>query len=133
MQIADHVASDVYSRLRDAVPSVKLLQVIHAGGEESVAEAATAAERVDAVLLDSGNPSLAVKELGGMGRVHDWSPSKRIRGLIGVPLFLAGGLRAENVREAIRSVQPFGLDLCSGVRTAGRLDESKLAAFMESV
>ncbi|HVE68664.1 MAG TPA: hypothetical protein VNB64_08810, partial [Solirubrobacteraceae bacterium] len=47
-----------------------------------------------------------------------------------VPIFLAGGLRVDNVGEAVRAVEPFGLDLCTGVRTAGRLDEGKLTAFL---
>jgi phosphoribosylanthranilate isomerase len=84
-------------------------------------------------LLDSGNQKLAVKELGGTGRCHDWKISRSIREKIQVPLFLAGGLNAENVRDAIQQVQPWGVDLCSGVRTNGRLDESKLARFMKSV
>jgi phosphoribosylanthranilate isomerase len=88
---------------------------------------------VDALLLDSGNQTLAVKELGGTGRVHDWSISRRIREQVSVPIFLAGGLRPENVGEAIRQVGPFGLDLCSGVRSAGRLDEEKLGRFFARV
>jgi len=88
---------------------------------------------VDAILLDSGNPSLAVKELGGTGRQHDWSLSKEIRERVSVPIFLAGGLKPENVGEAIAAVQPFGLDLCSGVRTEGKLDRSNLASFSAAV
>jgi phosphoribosylanthranilate isomerase len=88
---------------------------------------------VDALLFDSGNPSLAVKELGGTGRVHDWSISRRIREQVNVPVFLAGGLNAGNAAEAARQVRPFGLDICSGVRTDGRLDESKLRAFVEAL
>jgi phosphoribosylanthranilate isomerase len=59
-----------------------------------VDEAVAVAPRVDALLLDSGNPALAVKELGGTGRRHDWALSRRIREAVPVPVFLAGGLRA---------------------------------------
>ena len=90
-------------------------------------------DHVDAVLLDSGNQSLAVKELGGTGRAHDWSVSARIRQRLDVPVFLAGGLKAENVREAVEQVRPFGVDLCSGVRTNGKLDEEKLATFFDQL
>jgi len=103
--------------------------VIHVPDESSVKEAIRLAPHVDAILLDSGNPNLAVKELGGTGRVHDWALSRKIRESIDKPLFLAGGLNPENVREAVDAVQPFGLDLCSGVRTGGRLDPAKLDAF----
>lgn len=114
-------------------PGVKLVQVIHVSGEASVTEADAVAPHVGAVLLDSGNPTLPVKELGGTGRTHDWAVSRAIRERLEVPVFLAGGLRAENVAEAIRAVRPFGVDVCSGVRTAGRLDAAKLAAFVATV
>jgi phosphoribosylanthranilate isomerase len=133
LQIVDDLADGTYAELRDALPGVKLVQVIHVGGEESLAAAERVASHVDAVLLDSGNQQLAAKELGGTGRRHDWAVSRRIRASVGVPVFLAGGLRAENVREAIETVGPWGLDVCSGVRTEGRLDPEKLAAFFTAV
>lgn len=133
IQIVDELFGRDYSVIRDALPHVKLVQVIHVTGEASVDEAAEIAEHVDAILLDSGNPSLSIKELGGTGRRHDWRLSRRIVETCGKPVFLAGGLNAENVREAIDTVQPFGLDLCSGVRTNGKLDLQKLEAFFNGV
>jgi phosphoribosylanthranilate isomerase len=109
------------------------VQVVHVTGPESLDEAVSLAPYVDALLLDSGNPALTVKELGGTGRVHDWRISRAIREAIPVPLYLAGGLSAGNAREAITAVAPFGLDLCSGVRTDGRLDNDKLARFFAAV
>lgn len=129
MQLVDHVPEAELKKLRRALPGISLVQVIHVTGEESIDEARAAAPYVDAILLDSGNQKLAVKELGGTGRVHDWSISRRIRETCGRPLFLAGGLKPDNVRAAIDQVQPFGLDLCSGVRSDGHLDEMKLRAF----
>jgi phosphoribosylanthranilate isomerase len=133
IQLVDCVDSAIYSELRAAMPGIKLVQVIHVRGEESVAEACAAAAHVDALLFDSGNPSLAVKELGGTGRIHDWSISRRIRETVDIPVFLAGGLNSANAAEAVRQVRPFGLDVCSGVRTDGRLDEAKLRAFVEAL
>jgi phosphoribosylanthranilate isomerase len=133
IQICDRLTDGTYDELREALPGIKLVQVIHVGGEESIAEAADVAPHVDAILLDSGNQKLAVKELGGTGRRHDWLVSRRIREAVGVPLYLAGGLNASNVREAIETVGPFGLDVCSGVRTDGRLDARKLAEFFAAV
>lgn len=133
IQIVDALSSGTYHDIRQALPGVKLVQVIHVVDEASVDEALRISEQVDAVLLDSGNPSLAVKELGGTGRVHNWQLSRRIRERLDNPIFLAGGLKPDNVREAIETVGPFGLDLCSGVRTDGKLDERKLAAFFEAV
>jgi phosphoribosylanthranilate isomerase len=133
IQIVDELQDREYQAIRDELPTVKVVQVIHVVGDRSVDEAVELAEHVDAILLDSGNPTLAVKELGGTGRRHDWSLSRRIVETCGKPVFLAGGLNAANVREAIETVQPFGLDLCSGVRTDGRLDPVKLEAFFDSV
>ena len=133
LQIVDHLTHGTYRDLRDALPGISLVQVVHVRDEESVAEALRVAPEVDAVLLDSGNQRLAVKELGGTGRTHDWALSRRVVERAGRPVFLAGGLRPENVREAVERVRPFGLDVCSGVRTDGRLDERKLASFFEQI
>lgn len=129
IQIVDRLTGGTYADLRAALPGIRLVQVIHVMGEESLAEAVSVAPHVDAILLDSGNPSLGVKELGGTGRVHDWHISRAIREAISIPLYLAGGLNAGNAREATEAVNPFGLDICSGVRMDGRLDTEKLAAF----
>lgn len=133
LQLVDRVEAGTYAALRAALPGIALVQVIHVGGQESFEEALRAAPLVDALLLDSGNQSLAIKELGGTGRVHDWQISRAIREAVEVPLYLAGGLHAGNVAEAIRLVQPFGVDICSGVRTNGQLDPAKLASFFASV
>lgn len=133
LQLCDRVAPGAHAELRRALPGVALVQVIHVTGEESVTEALAVAPLADALLLDSGNQSLAVKELGGTGRVHNWALSRQIIARSPVPVFLAGGLRPENVGRAIKVLNPFGLDLCSGVRTNGVLDEAKLAAFFAAV
>lgn len=134
IQMCDTLELASYEKLRRALPGIALVQVVHVTGSESVEEARAVAPYVDAVLLDSGNQKLAVKELGGTGRTHDWSISRRIREAAGdVPVFLAGGLNAANVTEAIKQVEPFGVDVCSGVRTEGKLDEAKLADFFRSV
>jgi len=133
VQIVDRVAPSAHAAIGALAPALKVVQVIHVGGDESVAEAVAAAPFVDAILLDSGNQQLAVKELGGTGRTHDWSVSRRIRESVSVPVWLAGGLNAANVAEAIAMVRPFGVDVCSGVRTDGRLDLAKVAAFVAAV
>ncbi len=129
LQLVDSVAEDELIRLRRALPGIALVQVIHVTGLESIDEACAVAPHVDAILLDSGNQKLGIKELGGTGRTHDWTISRTIRERCGKPLFLAGGLKTENVRNAINEVQPFGLDLCSSARTDDKLDEAKLRAF----
>jgi len=133
LQLVDAVPFDDLRRLRDALPGIALVQVIHVTGPSSIDEAVAVAPLVDAILLDSGNPALAVKELGGTGRTHDWTLSARIREAVPVPLFLAGGLDATNVGDAIRAVRPFGVDVCSRLRHAGQLDAARLAALVAAV
>jgi len=133
IQICDRLEVGSYGDLRRAMPGIDLVQVIHVRDPQSIEEALAVAPYADALLLDSGNQSAPVKELGGTGRTHDWSLSRRIREAVEVPIFLAGGLNSGNVVEAIREVGPFALDVCTGVRTDGKLDEAKLTAFFTEV
>jgi phosphoribosylanthranilate isomerase len=133
IQICDHLTEGAHRDLKDALPGISLVQVVHVTGPESVEEAVRFAPHVDAILLDSGNQKLAVKQLGGTGRTHDWSLSRAIRERIGIPLFLAGGLTPENVGPAMEEVGAFALDVCSGVRTNGKLDAAKLKRFFSAV
>jgi phosphoribosylanthranilate isomerase len=133
LQLVDHVPETELIRLRRLVPGVRLVQVIHVQGGHSIEEARAAAPLVDTLLLDSGNPGLAVKELGGTGRVHDWTHSREICATAGIPVLLAGGLHPGNARTAVEQVRPSGLDVCSGLRTEGRLDPQKLSAFFQAL
>ncbi len=133
LQLVDRLRSGTHRQLRAALPGVSIVQVIHVGGDESVDEALALPPEVDAILLDSGDQQLPVRELGGTGRTHDWRLSRRIRKAASAPVFLAGGLRQENVTDGIQQVRPFGVDLCSGVRTDGKLDGDKLRRFFAGV
>lgn len=132
VQVVDELTEHAYVALRSSHPEVVLMQVIHVRDAHSVDEAVGVAPFVDAILLDSGNPTAAVKELGGTGRVHDWAISRAIRDAVHLPLFLAGGLRASNVGHAVAAVRPFGVDVCSGVRSHGRLDHDAVHAFIHA-
>ncbi len=132
IQIVDLLSDGTYSQIKGASPFVKIVQVIHVIDSSSVDLAISLSEKVDALLLDSGNPNLLVKELGGTGRVHNWKLSRQIRENSKCPVFLAGGLKPENVRQAIEEVQPFAVDVCSGVRSNGMLDKNKLDAFVKN-
>ncbi len=133
IQLCDRLINGSHKELKKALPGIKIVQVVHVSGEESITEAILVSKNVDAVLLDSGNQNLKIKELGGTGRRHDWDISMRIKKSIDAPLFLAGGLNPSNVAEAINIVQPYGVDVCSGVRTNGNLDEEKLKLFFENI
>jgi phosphoribosylanthranilate isomerase len=133
IQLVDAVNVIDYQILRDKLLNIKLIQVIHVLDEKSIEEAKRYAEVADMILLDSGNPNLKVKELGGTGRTHNWELSRKIVETISKPVFLAGGLNPENVRDAIASVKPYGVDICSGIRTNGKLDVEKLGRFFKAL
>ena len=133
VQIVDELTTGTYSDIRTALPHLKIVQVIHVTGEESIDEAVRISPNVDALLLDSGSPKASLKILGGTGNVHNWDLSREIVKAVDIPVFLAGGLHANNVRQAIETVRPFAVDICSGVRTEGRLDPNKLEAFIKAV
>ena len=133
LQLVDELEINQYAGLRDQLPWVKIVQVIHVLDKNSVEKAIEVSKYVDAILLDSGNPNLSIKELGGTGRTHNWEISREIKESISIPLFLAGGLNKYNVRSAIDIVQPFGVDLCSGVRTNSKLDTQKLKEFFYAI
>ena len=133
VQIVDELSEGTYEEIREAIPSLRIVQVIHVTDADSISEALRLQSFVDAFLLDSGNPKAAVKTLGGTGNTHDWKTSRRIVEAVDIPVFLAGGLNAGNVKEAIQMVRPFGVDICSGVRTNGNLDKDKLGTFVTAV
>ncbi len=130
VQLVDVIPGAELEAIRARHPDVVVMPVVHVRNANSVLEAIRFAVDADAILLDSGNPAATVKELGGTGRVHDWQVSRAICRAVRVPVFLAGGLRADNVSEAVRTVQPSGVDVCSGVRRDGRLDPVRLTAFI---
>ncbi len=133
IQIVDALNDRQYQKIREALPNVKIVQVIHVLDENSIREAVEISSFVDAILLDSGNPNLSTKVLGGTGRIHNWDLSKKIRENISIPVFLAGGINKDNVRQAIDHVQPFGVDLCTSVRTNGKLDKKKLEDVFKTI
>ena len=133
LQLCDSVEPGCHARLRTSLPGISLVQVIHVTGPESVDEAVSVAGNVDALLLDSGNQKLAIKELGGTGRTHDWRISRQIVESVRRPVFLAGGLTPDNVADAIQEVRPYAVDVCSGLRTNGNLDDDKVRRFFAGV
>ena len=131
VQLVRHVEPEVHATLAEDLPGVRRFQVIHVEGHDAL-DLIAHYPLADAFLLDSGRPSQA--ELGGTGRTHDWAVSADFVRQSPVPVFLAGGLTPRNAAEAIAQVRPFGLDICSGVRTPDdRLDPEKLHAFMAAI
>ena len=133
VQIVDELVEGDYLDIKRELPQIEIVQVLHVNDKNSIDEAIKISKKVDAILLDSGNQKLDVKELGGTGRTHDWSISKKIVDAVSVPVFLAGGINSKNVVDAIKSVNPYGLDLCSSVRTNDKLDPEKITEFFNTI
>ena len=133
IQICDDLMVGTHKELKEALPGISIVQVIHVRGEESIADVLAIQNDVDVILLDSGDRSRQVKELGGTGRTHNWKISLKIREELDIPIFLAGGINPDNIAQAIGQVHPFGIDLCSGVRTDGKLDEIKLQQLFNNI
>lgn len=133
LQLVDRVSPKAMHRPKKELLGISLVRVVHVTGRDALAETAACSSVADALLLDSGTPDAEARSLGGTGRVHDWELSKRIIAQANCPVFLAGGLSPKNVGEAIRRVNPFGVDVCSSLRPTGRLDISLLDAFISEV
>ena len=133
IQICDELTMNELTVLRKSLPGISIVQVIHVNDESAVRQARSSAKVAHGLLLDSGNPMIPLKELGGTGRAHDWSISRRICELVEIPVFLAGGLCPDNIADAVRRVRPFGVDVCSGLRSDGMLDEYKLRSFVHNL
>lgn len=133
VQIVCHLDPEQSARLAGLIPATRRVQVVHVEDEAALRLIPLYAPYVHAFLLDSGRPSAAVPEFGGTGRVHDWTVSRAFVEASPRPVFLAGGLSPANVGEAVLRVRPYGVDLCSGIRTDGRLDPVKLEAFVAAV
>lgn len=121
------------ARLRGLLPGVACVHVVHVTGPESITEARALAPLADALLLDTGVREGPQRQLGGTGRTHDWMVSREIVRAVTKPVILAGGLEAGNVGAALTTVRPWAVDVCSGVRTEGRLDPVRLSAFFAAV
>ena len=130
IQIVDRLHQQELLELRRLLPKTQLVQVLHVKEQSAINEALGYTGLVDYLLLDSGDPQAFKKSLGGTGRTHDWEISHQICRQSPLPVLLAGGLNIDNIQLAVSKVSPYGVDLCSGVRTAGILDPSKLQLFM---
>jgi phosphoribosylanthranilate isomerase len=133
LQLWDPLSPSDYSRLRTELPGVSLVQAIHVVDRSAVTAAMEAACLVDALVLDSSNPQVPFRWESQAGRTHDWDISREIVETVDCPVLLAGGLNAGNVEYAARKVRPYGVDVCTGVRTDDELDRRKVVALFEAL
>lgn len=120
IQLIDRLNTGNYLEIRASIPCVKIVQTIDASHEEAFDQAIRIDSYVDAILLKAN--------LHG-----SWEVCREIVEHVQTPVFLSGDLHALNVREAIEAIRPFGVDVCEGVRTEGKLDAEKLRRFIHEV
>lgn len=133
VQLWDPLQPGDYERLREKAPGIFIAQSVHVMEDEALAAAREIARHVDALVLDSGDSEPPFRWTNPAGQTHDWELSRHISEAIHLPILLAGGLTPDNVGQAIRAVRPYGVDVCSGVRKDGRLDQRLLVAFLDAV
>jgi phosphoribosylanthranilate isomerase len=133
VQLCEPLDESELKQLTQLIPGIPLIRVIHVSGQESVEEAKTYESYVNGLLLDTGQRSGPAKQLGGTGKTHDWFISAEIVKSVNVPVILAGGLNPQNVKQAVKYVKPYAVDVCSGVRSNGQLDSAKLYQFISAV
>ena len=131
VQLHSDMTPTVLRTLRSALAPRKLIAKISVEGPSAIERARELDRQVDAILLDSVNR--AKDQVGGTGITHDWGISAEIVRQVSTPVILAGGLTPANVRDAIRRVQPWAVDVNSGVRNdAGFKDSGLIRAFVEA-
>lgn len=129
LQLYGDATPETILEVKKALP-VQIWKVLNLSDEGSIAEAKKYEGSADAIALDTLNKQTGV--LGGTGKTHDWNISRKIVESISIPVILAGGLNPENVAEAIKIVQPYGVDVNSGVSNPdGTKDIEKVKLFVE--
>jgi len=135
-------AGEVFDQVKERFPRVKLWQSIHlppVGGsfdrKTFLQQAGNSyAAGADVIVLDTAAVINGEKRFGGTGRQSDWRLARELVQSCRFPVFLAGGINPHNVREAIDTVNPAGIDLCSGVEASpGKKSAEKVRALMEAV
>ena len=111
IQLQNNISKDNILIIRKSLPYIKLIKAIHVTGEESIKEAISYKDIVDAILLDTKTSN----RIGGTGITHDWNISKKIVSILNKPVILAGGLNPTNITDAVTTVKPFAVDVNSGI------------------
>lgn len=111
IQLQDNISEKEINIIKDKLVYVKLIKAVHVTGSDSIKMAQDYSNFFDAILLDTKIGS----RIGGTGKTHDWRISREIVQSIKRDVILAGGLTIENVEQAIKYVNPYGVDVNSGV------------------
>ncbi|MEH1765395.1 MAG: phosphoribosylanthranilate isomerase [Nostoc sp.] len=128
VQLHGDESANFCDQVRQALPNVEIIKALRIRSLEHLETATNYTEYVDALLLDAYHP----QQLGGTGKTLDWTMLEQFSP--SCPWFLAGGLTADNIVEALNQVNPSGIDLSSSVeRKPGDKDLDKVALLFQSL
>jgi phosphoribosylanthranilate isomerase len=114
--------------VREALPDVKLIKTVHVDAQGTIHGVMPEEDYVDFLLLDTFSA-----QIGGTGKTHSWAKSREVVEDSVIPVILSGGLTPENVADAIKEVNPYGVDVASGVESsAGRKSKEKIIKFVRN-
>jgi phosphoribosylanthranilate isomerase len=131
VQLHSDLEVNLLRSLRHALAPRKIIGKVSVEGPGALDRARELDQQVDAILLDSINRTKG--QVGGTGTTHDWGISAEIVKQVSIPVILAGGLTPANVRDAIGRVQPWAVDVNSGVRnSSGLKDRNLIRSFIEA-
>lgn len=129
IQLHSDIAEEEVKKIKKELPFIKLIRLIQISKEGKVITDISKIKYVDYYLLDSFN--IETNQVGGTGLAHDWGKSKELVDKLKYPVFLAGGLNSLNVKTAINTVKPYGVDVNSGCKTNGKKDRNKVIEFVK--
>lgn len=128
VQLHGFESEEFLKSVREALPDVKLIKTVHVAENGTIHGVMPEEDYVDFILLDTFSA-----QIGGTGKKHSWAKSREIVEHSAIPVILSGGLKPENVEEAIKEVQPYGVDVASGVESSGgRKNKEKVFQFVRN-
>ena len=131
IQLHSDINEEEVEKIVKELPGIKLVRLIHISTDGEICTDYKKMKYADYYLLDSFN--LKTNQVGGTGLTHDWNKSGELIKELDKPTFLAGGLNPDNVKEAIRLANPYGVDVNSGCKNSeGRKDKDKVRRFVEN-
>lgn len=144
VQFLGHPRPDLLQKIKQDFPDTQCWQSIHlpAAGDGGLPDGLAAAVNrcidagADALLLDTASSGGGRTRFGGTGRTFDWRLAGDVIRLVpdDLPVWLAGGISPDNVSAALEAVNPYGIDLCSGVEARpGKKDPDKINRLMDAI
>ena len=131
IQLHSDIEEIEVEKIKKEFPNVKLVRLIHVSAEGKICTDYKKIKYADYYLLDSFN--LKTNQVGGTGLIHDWNKSGELIRILDKPTFLAGGLNPNNVADAIKQANPYGVDVNSGCKNDnGIKDKEKVKLFIKN-